>query len=260
MAKRFTDNSKWKKLWIRRLEPKYKLFWFYLLDNCDHAGIYDADIESASFHIGLDYSEEEILQTFDRKIKIIKKDKWFIPKFVEYQYGELNENNRAHLSVIKILKKYNLLDANNTLVSTLQGSKLKDKDKVKIKVKDKAKSYGDKKAELVAILVHLDDLQSDFPTVNVKLEYEKFVDYLESNGKKYKNYIAAFRNWLRNDNFGKATIEPKKVVRSVDVICSECDYAFKQKSGVKNSSRCPKCNEHGVMDAITYNLMRQPNA
>ena len=29
------------------LDPKYKLFWFYLLDNCDHAGVFDADIESA---------------------------------------------------------------------------------------------------------------------------------------------------------------------------------------------------------------------
>ena len=103
MAKRFTESTKWKKLWIRKLDPKYKLFWFYLLDNCDHAGIFDADIESASFHIGIEYKEKEILETFDRKIVIIKKDKWFIPKFVEYQYGELNENNRAHLSVINIL-------------------------------------------------------------------------------------------------------------------------------------------------------------
>ena len=61
MAKRFTDTGKWKKKWIRQLDPKYKLFWFYLLDNCDHAGVFDADIESASFHIGLEYTEEEYL-------------------------------------------------------------------------------------------------------------------------------------------------------------------------------------------------------
>ena len=76
------------------------------------------------------------------------------------------------------------------------------------------------------------------------------------NQKKSKftknNYVAAFKNWLRNDNFGKTTIEPKKVVRSVDVICSECNYVFKQKYGVKNSSKCPKCNEHGVIDASSF--------
>ena len=31
MAKRFTETGKWKKKWIRQLDPKYKLFWFYLL-------------------------------------------------------------------------------------------------------------------------------------------------------------------------------------------------------------------------------------
>ena len=132
MAKRFTESTKWKKLWIRKLNPKYKLFWFYLLDNCDHAGIYDADIESASFHIGIEYNKEEILETFNRKIVPFKKDKWFIPKFVEYQYGELNENNRAHLSVINILSKYKLLGSKKALNSPLEGSK----DKIQSKVKD----------------------------------------------------------------------------------------------------------------------------
>ena len=255
MAKRFTDNSKWKKLWIRRLEPKYKLFWFYLLDNCDHAGIYDADIESASFHNGIDYTAEEILKTFNRKIKVIKKDKWFIPKFVEYQYGELNENNRAHLSVIKILSKYGLLDANNSLISPLQGSKVKDKPKVKVKVKAKVNQLED-------IANNLDQIQADFPTVNVRFEFEKFSDYLEANGKKYKNYLSGFRNWLRNDSFGKATIEPKKATKNTSVICTECkfEFVYQSSSGLPINAKCPECREHGVIDMKTYNLMQPPNA
>ena len=253
MAKRFTESGKWKKKWIRQLDPKYKLFWFYLLDNCDHAGVFDADIESASFHIGLEYTEKEVLEVFNRKIVPFKTDKWFIPKFVEYQYGELNENNRAHLSVINILNKYNLLDPNKTLARPLKGNK--EQVKVQVKVKDKSKG---KSSQLESIKNNLEELQSEFPTVNVKIEYDKFVDYLAANGKTYKNYNAGFKNWLRNDSFGKATIEPKKVVRSVDVICTECDHSFKQKSGMINNSRCPKCNEFGVVDAITYNLIKRP--
>ena len=249
MAKRFTESGKWKKKWIRQLDPKYKLFWFYLLDNCDHAGVFDADIESASFHIGLEYTEKEVLEVFNRKIVPFKTDKWFIPKFVEYQYGELNENNRAHLSVINILNKYNLLDPNKTLARPLKGVK------EQVKVKDKSKG---KSSQLESIKNNLEELQSEFPTVNVKIEYDKFVDYLAANGKTYKNYNAGFKNWLRNDSFGKATIEPKKVLRSVDVICTECDHSFKQKSGMINNSRCPKCNEFGVVDAITYNLIKRP--
>ena len=254
MAKRFTESGKWKKKWIRQLDPKYKLFWFYLLDNCDHAGVFDADIESASFHIGLEYTEKEVLEVFNRKIVPFKTDKWFIPKFVEYQYGELNENNRAHLSVINILNKYNLLDPNKTLARSLKG--IKEQVKVQVKVKDKSKG---KSSQLESIKNNLEELQSEFPTVNVKIEYDKFVDYLAANGKTYKNYNAGFKNWLRNDSFGKATIEPKKVLRSVDVICTECDHSFKQKSGMINNSRCPKCNEFGVVDAITYNLIKRPS-
>ena len=254
MAKRFTESGKWKKKWIRQLDPKYKLFWFYLLDNCDHAGVFDADIESSSFHIGLEYTEKEVLEVFNRKIVPFKTDKWFIPKFVEYQYGELNENNRAHLSVINILNKYNLLDPNKTLARPLKG--IKEQVKVQVKVKDKSKG---KSSQLESIKNNLEELQSEFPTVNVKIEYDKFVDYLAANGKTYKNYNAGFKNWLRNDSFGKATIEPKKVLRSVDVICTECDHSFKQKSGMINNSRCPKCNEFGVVDAITYNLIKRPS-
>ena len=256
MAKRFTESGKWKKKWIRQLDPKYKLFWFYLLDNCDHAGVFDADIESASFHIGLEYTEEEILKVFNRKIVPFKTDKWFIPKFVEYQYGELNENNRAHLSVINILNKYDLLGANKPHRSPLKGNKVKVKDKEQVKVKVKAKGKGD---QLEEIKSNLEELQTQFPDVNVKFEYDKFVDYLAANGKTYKNYNAVCKNWLRNDSFGKAKLDPQKVDRMVDVICTECNHSFRRKSGLLNNSRCPKCNEYGVVDAITYNLMKRPS-
>ena len=102
MAKRFTDTAKWKKKWIRELNPEMKLFWFYLLDNCDHAGIWEVDIDLASFQTGVKFDESTILKTFNRKIVPFKDGKWFVPKFIEYQYGELNDNNRVHNVVIKI--------------------------------------------------------------------------------------------------------------------------------------------------------------
>lgn len=251
MAKRFRDTGVWKKKWIRELDPEMKLFWFYILDNSDHAGIWDVDIDLASFQVGIKLDEARILKVFNRKIFPLKDGKWFIPKFIEYQYGELNESNRAHLSVIKILKKYGLMDKG--LPSPSGGLKVEPKVKSKVMVKGKAKAN-----QLEEIKSNIPNLENDFPAVNVKIEYDKFVDYLEANGKSYKNYNAGFRNWLRNDSFGKATIEPKKIVRNVNVICTECSHAFKQKSGLLNNSKCPKCNEFGVVDAITYNLMKGP--
>ena len=231
MAKRFTESTKWKKLWIRKLDPKYKLFWFYLLDNCDHAGIDDADIESASFHIGIEYDKEEILEVFNRKIVPFKKDKWFIPKFVEYQYGELNENNRAHLSVINILTKYNLLGSNKALNSPLEGGKDKTQSKVKAK---------SKKSQLEEIEENIKELQSEFPEVYVKLEYDKFVDYLEANGKTYKNYKSGFKNWLRNDSFGQIKREGGKIKEKIYLACPAGHHKREVDSrGIRGV--CPEC-------------------
>ena len=211
------------------------MFWFYILDNCDHAGIFDADIESASFHIGINYTQEEILETFNRKIVPFKKDKWFIPKFVEYQYGELNENNRAHLSVINILKKYKLLGSNKALKRTLKGGKDKSKSKSKPLVKDKDKE-SPQDQQLTEVKNSLKDLQKNNPHKNALSEFEKFKDYLLSSGKTYKNYMAAFRNWLRND-FSTST--EKQFIKDPEYErkCPKCD--FKRVISLKTSAVCP---------------------
>ena len=250
MAKRFTESTKWKKLWIRKLDPKYKLFWFYLLDNCDHAGIYDADIESASFHIGIEYNKEEILETFNRKIVPFKQDKWFIPKFVEYQYGELNENNRAHLSVINILTKYNLLGSNKALSSPLKGDKDKKQSKLKVKVKSKSD-------QILELKENLDILQEQFPEVYVKLEYDKFIDYLEAKGKTYKNYHSGFKNWLRNDSFGQLKREGNKAKEKIYLVCPEGHHKREVSTkGVRGV--CPECNIN-LQQADQFQLKRMLN-
>jgi len=106
MAKRFTDTEKWKKKWIRNLSLEHKLFWMYLLDDCNHAGIWDVDMDVANIRLGTKLDEETILEEFSEKIASLDDGrKWFIPKFIEFQYdGELNPDNRAHASVIKHLK------------------------------------------------------------------------------------------------------------------------------------------------------------
>ena len=170
-----------------------KLFWVYLLTKCDHAGIWDVDIELAAFQIGVDLDESKILETFNRKIIPFKSGKWFIPKFIDYQYGELNENVNAHKSVIKILNKYGLNVKNQLLPNSSATDQDKDKDKDKVK---------DKKKEQIK-KIDLLQLKDKFPNKNVELEFAKWSDYMLAKGKTYRNYHAAFRNWLRNDQFDK---------------------------------------------------------
>ena len=130
MAKRFTETDKWKDPWFCDLEPLDKLFWVYLMDNCNHAGIWQVNWPLVEFHIPEFRFNEE---TFKDRVEVISEEKWHVPKFINYQYGELNPDNRAHLSVINQLKKEGVFKG---LTRSLQGRKDKDKEQVKDKYKD----------------------------------------------------------------------------------------------------------------------------
>ena len=134
MAKRFIDTKIWDKAWFRRLTPKTKLIWVYLLTRCDHAGIWDADWEAAEFFIGDKVNYRRLPKIITDKMQEIDGgSQYYIPSFIEFQYGELRENSKPHLSVLKRLKDKGLL--------TL---KYKEKDKVKDKTKVKDKKIREK--------------------------------------------------------------------------------------------------------------------
>jgi len=58
MAKRLTANDKWEDNWFRKLSLKSKLFWLFILDRCDVAGIWKKDYELAGFCIGEQITDE----------------------------------------------------------------------------------------------------------------------------------------------------------------------------------------------------------
>jgi len=130
MAKRFTDSDKWKKPFIRGMEAPYKLLWLYILDDCDHAGIWQVDEDVARIRVGTEIDFNEAIKLFGNHIQLLDYgQKWFIPDFIEFQYGTLNPENRVHKSVIDIHNKYKI----KPLISPLKGAKDKDKEKDKDK-------------------------------------------------------------------------------------------------------------------------------
>ena len=198
MSKRYTDTDKWKKIWFRKLKNDHKVFWMYVLDQCDHAGIWEVDFELASYFCN-GIKESEIRDTYVKQYHEFDDGKrWFIKDFIEFQYRGLDESNRVHNSVITILKRHGLYKG---LIRPLYEAKdiYKDKDQLKDKDKDKEKRENSKKNQLKKIGLELDILQAEFDTVDVSIEFDKFQDYLKANGKKYANYKSAFRNWLRSD-------------------------------------------------------------
>lgn len=118
MSKRFTETEKWKDPWFCGLSEKQKLFWIYLVDNCDHAGIWQANWPLVDFYIK-EYKHDAL--KFDGRILYISENKWFIKKFIDFQYnGKLNPENRTHKSVIDILEKEG---AYKGLTSPMEGCK-----------------------------------------------------------------------------------------------------------------------------------------
>ncbi len=227
MAKRFIDTKIWEKAWFRRLTPKNKLLWVYILTKCDHAGIWDADWEAAEFFIGEKVTFKELPEQIQNKMKYIKgDDQYFIPSFVDFQYGTLRENSKPHLSVIKRLSEKSLINSFNTV-----------KDKDKVIVKDKKIRELEFKTESYSIAKALNPLISP-------VQVNNFIDYWtesNKNGKKMKfemqktfDIKRRLVKWRDNNNEWKVK---KKTYQPIE---SKFD---KVTSGAYYKAYCSKCGK-----------------
>ncbi|MEO6305944.1 MAG: hypothetical protein ABIP51_22550 [Bacteroidia bacterium] len=136
MAKRFTATELWEEDWFLDMPNEYKLFWFYMLSNCDHAGVYKVNLRSFSSLLEVSVSSNTALTYFNNKkerIRVISEGIWLIEDFFVFQYGTtVNLNNKLHESIEKIYNKHSIN------IKDIRG--LQDlKDRVKDKVKDKDK-------------------------------------------------------------------------------------------------------------------------
>ena len=109
MPKRFTETNKWRDPWFRKLSPPSKLFWLWLCDNCDNAGVIEPDFELASFQIGEVVNELNISELGDR-VQAVCYKKFWLPKFIRFQFGELYSASRVHCSVFNLAVEHDLDD------------------------------------------------------------------------------------------------------------------------------------------------------
>lgn len=108
MAKRFTDTDKWKREWFHDLKPNAKLAWLYLLDQCDHAGIWPRNFRLMSEQLGFKFDHALMIEWFFGKVIHFDEDKYFIPSFFEFQYGASKEGFKARLSALSRLQQLGL--------------------------------------------------------------------------------------------------------------------------------------------------------
>ena len=251
MAKRFVDTSLWKRKWYRCLPPKMKLFYFYMITNCDHAGMYDVDLELAEFQIGMPVKQKDIDEHLKEHIKVIKDDKWWVKAFPDFQYGELNPNVKAHASVIKILTKYNCLV---TVPNSLHRVQDKDKDKDKVKEKDMDISILEVSAAHKKTIgyreVQFKNKVSEFADKYDKDTRIAFADYwTESGGNKMRfekekvfDVGRRLSRWSKN-NFNKKEetniFKMDSTGKFYIAYCQKCNKSdFYDKFELKQDSRC----------------------
>lgn len=144
MAKRFFSTELLDDPWVMDLPNKYKLFWVYLLTKCDYTGIWQVNYKSAQFYVGEHLEPVECERMFNSRIIKIEEGKyWFLPKFVEFQYGsELSYANPAVRKVIYKLQSEGLLSLLPNikikgLPSTFVGAEEKEEEEVKEKEEEK---------------------------------------------------------------------------------------------------------------------------
>jgi hypothetical protein len=207
MANRFTDSRKWDDPWFRKLACKHKAFWIFLLDKCNHAGIWKVDMESAEFHIGDKFDIKDVHNVFRERV-VDLKGKWFIPKFISFQYqvdvNSLNPDNRVHKSVLMLLQKEGALKG---LKSTLLGCKDKDKDKDKDSIyiyehrfNDFWKQYPRKLGKEKARKIFIKTVTSDRLFENIMRAVDNYRNHTEGTDEKYikhgSTWMGEWMDWV----------------------------------------------------------------
>lgn len=134
--KRFTETAKWIDPWFHRLSPGNKLLWHYLCDNCDAAGVIDLDLDIAAFHIGVEKDKLDVSKFGDR-IERLECGKYWLTKFVKFQYGRLSEQCKAHGPALNLLKQHGLDDRLSIpFPKGMERDKVQDKEKEKVQDKE----------------------------------------------------------------------------------------------------------------------------
>lgn len=176
MKKVFHDAHRWNKKWFRKLGPRGRDIWNWVLDNSEH-GIWEVDLEAMAFDLGYEVQLSEIKLIFGCRMHEIGDGKVFLPAAVVFQYGALSEDCNPHKPVLRDLKKHNLIELyQEELIKSSGTLKNKNKDKDQ----DKRGSGGDlsdKEIYLSLPILTRDRIQKDYDAQFIEEGVKEAVTY-----------------------------------------------------------------------------------
>lgn len=197
MAKRFTDTAKWNEDWFLELSNSYKLFWIYICDNCDHAGIFKPNKRIFELIVGEKMNVTDFLESCNLdKVRIVELEngRWYLTGFISFQYGgKLNVNNRVHKSILSVLTKNNI-----TWVDDVKPQL----ELVEDTQEDKDNASSGKPRTITEAIDYFKEKGSN------KIEGEKFYYFYESKGwkvgkTKMKNWKMSASGWISRNKTNK---------------------------------------------------------
>jgi hypothetical protein len=148
MPKRFVSTEIWNEDWYLEMPTEYKLFWFYMLGACNHAGLFKVNLRTFSGLNDLKVTSNDAITFFNsgkNRIRVITNTLWLIEDFFAFQYGStFNGNNRLHQSIENEYKKVGI---ELTSIRGLKDLKEGVKDKVIVDNKGSIGTREDRAAE-----------------------------------------------------------------------------------------------------------------
>jgi hypothetical protein len=112
MSKRFRDTELWDEDWFLSLSPGEMLFWSYICDRCDHAGLWRPNFkrfEALTTHRINQVKFLSVVNSDLERVRVLPNGKWLIVGFIPFQYGKvLSQTNRFHKGIISLLENNDL--------------------------------------------------------------------------------------------------------------------------------------------------------
>jgi hypothetical protein len=215
MSKRFTQTEIWEEDWFLEMPKEYKLFWFYLKDQCNHAGIWKPNLKifEAVNEVKIDLDKAfEYFNNNKERIQILNSGHWYIIDFFVFQYGDtFNIANRVHESIEDIYIQEGIdLSSIRGLIVLKDRVKDKDKDSISIKSEDNIKTWRNDIAIYKAELREAyNKLTTDTNYIKERQRYHPNLDITNTIEKACRDYWSTEAGWKNKKVSRSKTIDWK---------------------------------------------------
>lgn len=222
MAKRFIDTGLFDDPWFMDLSKDGKILWIYLITKCDHAGIIDINEKLCKFQTGIQ-KLETVIKELGYRLQTVNEHFIFIPKFFKYQYPNFPDKRfRAAESAFNRLQELGIDEEKLKTYLTLSKDLPKSYSISNSKGNSKGNGSGNhffKNSPYFDFEYLKKSIDEKYHKYDLSYYYDSAVNYSESKGAMYKDWLAAIRNWINKDEKeGKAKYIKQKKYTDEEII------------------------------------------